>query len=298
MQSRLVFGTRASKLAMSQAHIAMARLKQVYPSITMEIRTITTAGDRDQRSSLTEIGGKGIFIRELEQALLDGTIDIAVHSFKDITTQVREGLELCAFFRPESVCDILVSHGNVPLEQLSSGARIGTGSMRRRILLSRLRPDLNLVDIRGNIDTRIAKLDKGMYDGIVLAEAGIIRLGLEKRMAQRFDPQTFFPAPGQGVITLEVRQQDTDVRQLCLAAGDKDQHIISTAEISALGCLGFDCRTPLGIYTQLANGILSMSGFYINSRTGDFIEQHTTGPASAPQTIGQIFCQRLLEGNR
>jgi hydroxymethylbilane synthase len=298
MQSGLVLGTRGSNLAMAQAHIAAARLKQADSSLTIEIRKIITTGDRDQRASLSEIGGKGVFIKELEQALLGGVIDVAVHSFKDITTQVPTGLELCAFFCPESVGDVLVSRDNVPLEQLPDGAQIGTGSMRRRVLLSRLRPDVRFIDIRGNIDTRMARLDQGMCDGVVLAEAGLIRLGLEKRVTQRFDPRTFFPAPGQGVIALEIRQQDKDISQRCLAAGDEDQRVISCAELSVLDCLGFDCRTPLGVYTQLADGILGMSGFYVHPHTDDFIEQRATGPASAPQELGRILGRMLLEGRK
>jgi hydroxymethylbilane synthase len=281
---------------MAQTNIAAERLKQIDPSLDVEIQTISTTGDRDQRVSLSEIGGKGVFIRELEGALQRGEIDIAVHSFKDITSQVQIGLELCGFFHPESVCDVLVSRNNLPLLQLPAGATIGTGSLRRRALLIRLRPDLQFVDIRGNIDTRISKLDQGLYDGIVLSEAGLIRLGLETRIAQRFDPLTFFPAPGQGVIAFEIRTPDERIRQLCKKAGDDRQQIITLAELSLLDRLGFDCRTPLGVYTQMAGDILSMDGFFVNPLTGKYVEQHISGLVSNPQELGFNMSYKLLEG--
>lgn len=298
MRSELIVGTRGSKLATAQANIAAGRLEQANPSCVVKLKTITTGGDRNQTGSLTEIGGKGLFIKELEQSLLDGTIDIAVHSFKDITTQVPPGLELCSFFRPESSCDVLISRGNMTLDQLPNGARIGTGSMRRRALLLRLRPDLEFVDIRGNIDTRMAKLNQGVYDGIILSEAGLIRLGLERKIAQRFDQHVFYPAPGQGVVALEVRRKDTEIRDFCLAAGDEDQRIKSLAELSMLSYLGFDCRTPLGVYTSLSNGNLSMRGFYVNPQTGDFIEQSANGPESAPEELGKELSRMFLQGRK
>jgi hydroxymethylbilane synthase len=294
MQSRVVIGTRGSKLALAQARIAAARLTRVNQSLGVEPRVITTAGDRNRQARLSDIGGKGVFIRELEQALLDKTIDIAVHSFKDITAHLHPGLELAAFFTPESVCDVLVSRSNAPLAGLPPNALIGTGSMRRIALLSRLRPDLRFAGIRGNIDTRLSKLDRGECDGIVLSEAGLIRLGLQDRIAQRFDPRSFFPAPGQGVIALELRQED---RRRYEAAGDADQRVISLAELSLLERLGFDCRTPMGVHTQLSNEVLCMSGFYIHPGSNVFIERSASGPAHDPAALGRVMGDLLLEGS-
>jgi hydroxymethylbilane synthase len=292
MQSRVVIGTRGSKLALAQARIAAARLTRADPTLDIEMRVITTAGDRDRRARLADIGGKGVFIRELELALYDKTIDIAVHSFKDITAHLLSGLELAAFFAPESVCDVLVSRSNEPLARLPSNALIGTGSMRRIALLSRLRPDLRFAGIRGNIDTRLAKLDRGECDAIVLSEAGLIRLGLQSRITQRFDPRTFFPAPGQGVIALELRQED---RGRFEAAGDTAQRAISLAELSLLQCLGFDCRTPMGVHTYLSNNILTMSGFYITPGSNAYIERGASGPAHDPASLGRTMGDLLLE---
>jgi hydroxymethylbilane synthase len=297
MKRPLVLGTRGSRLAMAQAEIAAARLKQAAPSLTVQIRTITTAGDRDRNSQLSEIGGKGVFVRELEQALLDGEIDIAVHSFKDITVQGAAGAELCAFFRPESVCDVLVSRGGTELKDLPRHARIGTGSLRRRALLSRMRPDAAFADIRGNIDTRLRRLDTGMFDALVVSEAGLVRLGLEKRISQRFDPETFYPAPGQGVITLQIRQRDEDIRRLCLAAGDEDQCIVSNAELALLEHVGFDCRTPMGVHTVLEHDVLRMRGFSVGPGGDVFTERQASGLKSAPTELGRTM-GRLLRGER
>jgi hydroxymethylbilane synthase len=292
MQSRIVIGTRGSKLALAQARIAAARLTRVFPSLCVEQRVITTTGDQNRQARLSDIGGKGVFIRELEQALLDKTIDIAVHSFKDITAHLHPGLELAAFFTPESVCDVLVSRSNTPLAGLPQNALIGTGSMRRVALLSRLRPDLRFAPIRGNIDTRLVKLDRGECDGIVLSEAGLIRLGLHDRIAERFDPRTFFPAPGQGVIALELRQEDKGRYE---AAGDALQRVISLAEFSLLEHLGFDCRTPMGVHTQLSNDILHMSGFYIHPGSNAFIGRNASGPVHDPAALGRTMSDLLLE---
>ena len=296
MRTSITVGTRGSNLALAQTRIAMERLQKVWPSPACEIKTIATTGDRNQQASLSNIGGKGVFIRELERALLDGSIDIAVHSFKDITARLAEDLELCAFFAPESPCDVLLSRGKTSLEGLTHGARIGTGSMRRRALLSRMRPDLVFADIRGNIETRISKMERGEFDAIVVSEAGLIRLGLDSLIAFRFDPTVFYPSPGQGVIAIEIRKQDQDLRELCRAVGDNSQHAISLAEISLLTCLGFDCRTPLGIYTQHTHNDLTMTGFYIQNDSSAFIERCARGAASAPQELGEAMARLLLEG--
>ncbi|HEX2955363.1 MAG TPA: hydroxymethylbilane synthase [Chitinispirillaceae bacterium] len=295
MQKSIILGTRGSKLALAQADIAAERIRIVDPSLSIIIKKITTAGDRDLRTSLSKIGGKGVFIRELEQALLNNTIDVAVHSFKDITSSVPSGLEMCSFFSPESVCDVLISRENLAYDKLPHGARIGTGSMRRRVLLSRMRPDFQFLDIRGNIDTRLSKLNNGSLDAIVLSEAGLIRLGLQDKISWRFDPAIFYPAPGQGIITLEIRQSDTTIKNICLSAGDDDQRLISLAELSALTCLGFDCRTPFGVYTRASGNNLNMQGFYVNPFTGNFIEKSVSGPNTSYEELGKKLADILLE---
>ena len=282
----LIIGTRGSKLALAQAEIARQRLVRAVPDLAIECRVIATSGDRDQRSTLSDIGGKGVFIRELEQALLDKTIDIAVHSFKDVTANLAAGLRLSSFFRPESVCDALALKKGLILEALPKGGRIGTGSMRRKVLLGRIRPDLVITDIRGNIDTRLRKLDDGQFEGIMLSEAGLIRLKLGDRISHRFNPEKFYPAPGQGVITLETRADDNAAHALCLQAGDEDQRIKSEAEFALLRAVGFDCRAPLGVHTVLSGSTLTMKGFIVKSAGGEFTERAVTGPAAEPSRAG------------
>jgi hydroxymethylbilane synthase len=265
------------------------------PEAAIEIHVVVTSGDRDQKSHLTDIGGKGIFIRELEEALLDGTVDIAVHSFKDVTSHLAPSLTLATFLKPESVCDVMVTRGELPFEKLPEGAVIGTGSMRRKALLLRLRPDLCIVPIRGNIDTRIARVDRGDYDGIMLSEAGLIRLGLDKKVSVRFDPSMFYPAPGQGVVTVEIRNQDRDLAEICTGIGDAQQMSISRAELTLLETVGFDCRTPLGVYTSIENSILTMRGFFIDPVEGRFRERQCAGPLSDPGEVGKKMAALLLE---
>ncbi len=294
MLMSIKLGTRGSKLALAQADIAAKRLKAADSSLNIEIIKIATSGDKDQRTSLSHIGGKGVFIKELEQALLDGAIDLAVHSFKDITSYIPSDLEMCAFFAPESVCDVLISRNNLSLDKLPINAVIGTGSIRRRTLLSRLRSDFHFSDIRGNIDTRLSKLENGLYDAIVLSEAGLIRLGLQEKISWRFDPSVFFPAPGQGVIAIETRKSDNKVRDLCLKAGDDLQRIVSLAELSALTSLGFDCRTPFGMFSKISGDMLEMKGFYVNPLTNQFVEKCVSGPISAPVDLGYKLSNQLL----
>lgn len=294
--SRIVIGTRGSRLARAQADIVVSRIRERVPGCEPDIEIIVTSGDRDQKSHLTDIGGKGIFIRELEQALLDGRIDVAVHSFKDVTSRLAPSLTLGGFLAPESVCDVMVTHGNVPFDELPRGARVGTGSMRRKALLKRLRPDLSIEPVRGNVDTRLAKVERREYDAVMLSEAGLIRLGLEDSVAVRFDPSIFYPAPGQGVITLEMRENEGAIGELCALAGDEDQMTMSTAELALLNTIGFDCRTPLGIHTTSDGTMLHMSGFYIDGDTGAFREERAAIPRDRPAELGRTMARLLLKG--
>lgn len=295
MQKRVVVGSRGSALARAQTEIIAQRLHARIPDLAIEKKFITTTGDKDQTSHLRDIGGKGIFIKELEQALLDGEIDIAVHSFKDVTSQLAPGCSLAAFCTPESVSDVMITRYGVTLEQLPQGARIGTGSMRRKALLARLRPDLVTAEIRGNIDTRLAKVDRGEYDAIMLSEAGLIRLGLTERISVRFDPSTFYPAPGQGVITIETRSDDSFARNVAEQTGDNAQTVVSTAELALLTTVGFDCRTPLGVYTTTEGNNLLMRGFFITPNTSDFREYAVSGSIDDAAGAGKELARLLLQ---
>src|SRR5512133_629397 len=295
MQRIIRIGTRGSRLARAQTDIVIARLKQADPSLHIETVVITTTGDKDQKASLKDIGGKGVFIREIEHALLDNTIDLAVHSFKDITCQTADGLRLTGFLKPESVCDVLISRDNMLFKEIPSGSTIGTGSMRRRALLKRVRNDLEYVDIRGNIDTRIARLDESAYAGIVLSEAGLIRLGLDGRVSERFDPECFIPAPGQGVIAVETRAGDDNLFRLCQETFDNEQFLVSGAEFLVLEKLGFDCRMPFGMLSRIDKGSLTMKAFYENCQTGNYVEETVTGSLAQSLETGLQLADRLLQ---
>lgn len=295
MQRKIRIGTRGSRLALAQTDIVIARLKNVDPALLIDTVMITTSGDKDQKASLKDIGGKGVFIREIEHALLDNTIDLAVHSFKDITSQTAEGLSLSGFLKPESVCDVLISRLSLPFQEIPSGSTIGTGSMRRQALLKRMRNDLVYVDIRGNIDTRISRVDEGVYSGIVLSEAGVIRLGLTAKISERFDPEIFIPAPGQGVIAVETRVGDEQLSQLCRKACDEEQFFISSAEFTVLESLGFDCRMPFGMLSRVEKGFLTMKAFYENQENGSFVEEVVKGSSAEPLETGKRLAERLLK---
>ncbi len=244
---KIRIGSRGSALAMWQANHA----KSLLPNHDVEIKIIKTEGDLSDKP-LSEIGGKGVFIKSLELALLNNEIDIAVHSFKDVTSDLAPGLQLSGFLKPESVRDALIV-GKAPVKT------IATGSLRRIQLLKKLRPELKTVDIRGNVDTRLKKLDEGQFDGLILSEAGLIRLGLNDRVTESLDPMSFVPAPGQGVICFETREGE--LTDLCDSISDPEQLIISRIERQLLEEIGFDCTVPLGVYSELKDDKILMRVF-------------------------------------
>jgi len=209
---------------------------------------MSSLGDELPDASLSEIGGKGAFIKTLESALLANEIDVAVHSLKDVTSQQPESLTLSGFLKAESCADVWLSPSGVSIQDLSEGARIGTGSLRRQAILKSIRPDLEVRSIRGNVQTRIEGMAANRLDGILLSEAGVLRLGLGHLVTQRLDPIEFVPAPGQGVITLETRVRDAAIGELCRQISDPTQAKLSQIERHILVEVGFDCRMPLGLF--------------------------------------------------
>lgn len=267
-------GTRGSKLALAQAEIVKARLEKKNPNTQFEIQVIHTQGDIDLSSPLCEIGGKGVFIKELEVSLLNKQIDIAVHSLKDITTALPKELQLTAFLPAEAFTDVMILNPKYKhFDELPEGATLATGSMRRKALLKKLRPDIKTVDIRGNVLTRISKLNEGTFDGVLLSEAGLIRLNLQDQISYRFNPHLFCPAPGQGVIALESRKDEAETIEICRSINDKDQEIKSTTELAFLEKVDFDCRAPLGLHAILENGQLDFIAFMATEAMDQYLEQ-------------------------
>lgn len=274
-KSTIRLGTRGSKLALAQAEIVKKKFESLFPDLSFEIKVIHTLGDKDLKSPLYEIGGKGVFIKELELGLKEQEVDIAVHSLKDITSQLLPELQLSAFLKAEAVTDVIILKKECAhFEDIPKGATLATGSLRRKALLKKLRPDIKTTDIRGNVQTRLAKLESGNIDGILLSEAGLIRLGMEEIISYRFNPYIFCPAPGQGVIALETRKADKHITELCEKINSKEQMIKSTTELAFLGKVGFDCRIPLGLYATLDNeDTITFNAFLANSNLDRFLEQ-------------------------
>ena len=256
----LVIGTRGSKLAMAQATYVRKQLMRLHAELDVELEVIRTAGDAS-RASLIEIGGQGVFTAEIERALLDGRVDLAVHSLKDLPTDIHPDLELVATPPREDVRDVLVTRDNVSFEELPVGSVLGTGSNRRVAQLAALRSDLRFADIRGNVETRLAKVRDGEVDGVVLAAAGLHRLSLRDEISSYIDTAQMLPAPGQGALGLQMRRRDAPRIPLVRALNDEPTWAGVTAERALLGALGGGCRAPIAAWgRQVDDEVLCIDG--------------------------------------
>ena len=244
-----IVGSRGSRLAVRQTEIVLEGLRRLHPSAAFQVRTIKTAGDRTT-ASLNEIGGRGVFVIELERELLSGGIDIAVHSLKDLPSQETSGLTIAAVPPREDARDALFSRDARTLAGIPAGARVGTGSPRRAAQITALRPDLVIADIRGNVDTRLRKVEEGEYDAVVLAAAGLARLGWLDRAAQVFDPGEMLPAVGQGALAVQVREEDSETRSLVSAADDAATRAAVTAERAFERRLGGGCHAAIAAFGE------------------------------------------------
>jgi hydroxymethylbilane synthase len=257
--ARLVIATRESRLALWQAHHVRDRLRELYPACSVELLGMTTVGDQVLDRSLNEIGGKGLFTKELEVALADRRADLAVHSLKDVPMALPEGFELAAVMRREDPRDAFVSVRFATFDALPQGAKVGTSSLRRAAQLSEQRPDLQILPLRGNLDTRLGKLDRGEYDAIILAAAGLKRLGLAERIREILPPTASLPAPGQGALGIEVLCSRPEVRAWLAPLADRRTWLEVTAERSVSRALGGSCRIPLAAYAVVQpDGLLKL----------------------------------------
>ena len=259
MSSRtLRIGTRSSKLALWQAEHVVALISATRDAPAVELLHISTAGDAQSEVPLWQTGGRAFFTREIDRALLDGRVDVAVHSLKDLPTALDDGLALAATLARADPRDALLSASGKPLAHLPSGARIGTSSLRRRALIARARPDAKLLELRGNVPTRIERLRRGDYDAIVLAAAGLVRLGLEAHVIEYLPPQRFPPAVSQGVIGLVARAEDGATLRRLASLDDRAARLEVTAERALLERLEGGCQVPLGALARIADGVLSL----------------------------------------
>jgi len=257
---RLVYATRRSQLALAQSRAFVASIARLDPSLTIEELTVTTTGDRIQDRPLSEVGGKGLFVKEIEQCLLDGQADLAVHSSKDIPGELMPGLYLSCFPEREDARDVLVSRGGERLSELPAGARIGTTSLRRSVQLKAVRPDLTIVPIRGNVDTRLKKCADGVVDAIVLARAGLVRLGLAERATEVLDVSVSLPAIGQGALAVEQRTGDERVARLLARVTHAETALAVAAERGVMVAVEGDCQTPVAAYAVRSGGELYLRG--------------------------------------
>ncbi len=247
---KLTYATRRSALALAQCRAFVARLKAAHPELELVEEQVVTTGDKIQDRPLSEVGGKGLFVKEIEEALLERRADLAVHSIKDVPGHLPPGLLIACIPARENPCDVLVSPKYASLDALPHGAKVGTSSLRRAVSLRAARPDLTIVPMRGNVDTRLRKVDDGECDAIVLARAGLVRLGLEHRVSVHLEPEISLPAVGQGALGIECRDDDDKTRALLAILHDEPTSRCVSAERGVMVALEGDCKTPLGAFGE------------------------------------------------
>ena len=287
----LRIGTRGSVLAKWQAESVRKKLFAA-TGREAEIVVIKTSGDKMQQAPLTQIGGKGIFIKELEEALIEEAIDLAVHSVKDVPTDIPSRLMFPAVCRRDDVRDCLVGS---TLANLRNGARVGTSSLRRQAQLRHLRPDLDLRDLRGNVDTRLRKVESGEYEAVMVAKAGLDRLGLSKRISEVLSPEVCMPAVGQGAIAVQCRLKDTEAGDLLAPLDDAETRTAIIAERALLGALQGGCQVPLGAWARVERGELVLDACVCSVDGSQYVKQRATAPPDQAAQLGEHMARLLIE---
>jgi len=296
MRDVLTVATRGTELAIAQTGSVIALLEEKYPDIRIGIKKIAAEGDKDTRTALWELKTTGFFTSLLEDALAGGQADFAVHSFKDMPTREREGLTIAAICERHFVEDCLIgadSPGSV--EQLKSSARIGTSSLRRMVQIKNLRPDLEPVPVRGSVPTRIRRLEEGKFDAIILARAGVERLGLGGKISFCFDPQQFIPAPAQGALAVQVKTDDVETNKLISAIDDEKMRIVTSAERKILQTMRCGCHTPVGAYAKIVGDDIIIWAFISDLTAGNFIRRQITGPVRDSEKLAEKLANELLQ---
>jgi hydroxymethylbilane synthase len=293
MRSQITIATRGSKLALWQANRVRDLCRQAQPGLEVELLVVKTKGDKILDVPLAKVGGKGLFVKEIEQALLDQRADLAVHSMKDVPAALEDGLVMAAISERADPADALV--GAESLEALAAGARVGTSSLRRACQLLAVRPDLAIGPLRGNVPTRIAKLDAGDYDAIILAAAGLVRLGFADRIGARLEYAVCLPAAGQGALGIEIRDGDGELAEL---VGRAVHHRIDAARVEAergfLGRLGGGCQTPLAAHAEITGDRLTIDGLIGRPDGSEILRDRAAGPMSDAAALGAGLAETLL----
>ena len=290
----LRIATRKSPLALWQSEHVAARLRAAHPGLAVELVPMSTRGDEVLDRSLAAIGGKGLFLKELELSMQRGESDCAVHSLKDVPMELEPGFALPAILEREDPADAFVSNAFANIDALPPGARVGTSSLRRQAQLRALRPDLELRDLRGNVGTRLGKLDGGEYDAIVLACAGLIRLGFEHRIRARLDAPQWLPAPAQGAIAIECREGDASMCGLLAVLDHADTRVRVEAERAMNRALHGSCHVPVAAYARLDGEHLSLSGLVGSAGDGRMVRAEAKGRGDAPECLGLEVAEALL----
>ena len=288
-------GTRGSKLALTQANFVAEKIKKIMPETDIEISVIKTSGDIMQDISLLKIGGKGVFVKEIEDALLSNTIDLAVHSMKDVPTEIPAGLEFAAILQREDARDILASRDNRKIEQMPKGARIGTGSLRRSVQVLDILPDAVIVPLRGNLDTRLRKIETENLAGIIVAAAGMKRMGLIQRITQFLPVELMLPAVGQGALGLEVRTGDNELKKILAKINHAPTNTEIAAERAFLRCLGGGCRLPIAALGKLEGDKLSLEGLVASPQGSGIIRDKVKGTVFEAEELGKKLAEMILE---
>jgi len=293
---KLVIASRESRLALWQAEHVKARLEALYPELTVEILGMTTQGDQILDKTLSKIGGKGLFVKELETALADGRADLAVHSIKDVPMTLPDGFALAAISEREDPRDAFVSNAYASLAELPAGAVVGTSSLRREAQIRALYPQLTVKPLRGNVQTRLAKLDNGDYDAIILAAAGLKRLELAERIRAELDPAESLPAAGQGALGIEIRADRADVAELLAPLNHPDTAACVTAERALARELGGSCQVPLGAFAILSgDGALTLRALVAHPDGSVVLRAEAIAPLNYADALGRVVAKKLVD---
>ena len=290
----LRIGTRGSKLALAQSEWVKKEVQTRHPEVRVELVKIKTKGDKILDSPLSKIGGKGLFVKEIEDALLKNDVDLAVHSLKDVPAELQEGLKISVYPKREDPRDAFVSRHFKAVKDLPQGASVGTSSLRRSAQLLHMRPDLHIVPLRGNVDTRLRKLDSGDLQAIVLATAGLKRLGLSDRITTPLSPEAVLPAIGQGVLGLELRVDDEKTRNLISFLNDLETELAARAERAFLKELEGGCQVPLAGYARVERDLMVMDGMVAELDGSKILRQEIRGAKDKPEELGIALARRLL----
>ncbi len=292
----LTVATRRGDLAIAQTQMVIAALRARHPEVETRIREMTTAGDKDRRTALWDLKDTGFFTSHLEEALLAGEADFAVHSLKDLPTQEREGLALTAIWDRRWPQDCLLARQPVgSMDELRKSARVGTSSLRRAAQLRHLRPDLQLVPLRGNVQTRIRKLQTADLDAIILARAGLERLGLAELISFTFDPRQFIPAPAQGALAIQTRSDDESTVAIVRSIDDELSRALALAERQVLVVMKCGCHAPVGAYAEGRDDVMEIHAFISDVEGRNIIRRQTQGPVSQALMLGERVARELLD---